>query len=64
MSFHVQKWPDISNGCSDIPSKKERKRNKKREEEGGRRLNENIKERDRKKSWDQVFRQKEVLCWD
>ena len=23
MSFHVQKWPDISNGWSDIPSKKE-----------------------------------------
>ena len=23
MSFHVQKWPDISNGGSDIPSKKE-----------------------------------------
>ena len=23
MSFHVQKWSDISNGCSDIPSKKE-----------------------------------------
>ena len=25
MSFHVQKWPDISNGWSDIPSKKEAK---------------------------------------
>ena len=23
MSFHAQKWPDISNGWSDIPSKKE-----------------------------------------
>ena len=23
MSFHVQKWPDISNGWSDIPSEKE-----------------------------------------
>ena len=23
MFFHVQKWPDISNGWSDIPSKKE-----------------------------------------
>ena len=23
MSFHVQNWPDISNGWSDIPSKKE-----------------------------------------
>ena len=23
MSFHVQKWPDISNGWSDIRSKKE-----------------------------------------
>ena len=23
MSFHVQKWPDSSNGWSDIPSKKE-----------------------------------------
>ena len=22
MSFHVQKWPDITNGWSDIPSKK------------------------------------------
>ena len=28
MSFHVQKWPDILNGWSDIPSKKEA--NKKR----------------------------------
>ena len=26
MSFHVQKWPDISNGWSDIPSKKEAKK--------------------------------------
>ena len=23
MSFHVLKWPDISNGWSDIPSEKE-----------------------------------------
>ena len=23
MSFHVQKWPDISNGWLDVPSKKE-----------------------------------------
>ena len=23
MTFHVQKWPDISNGWSDIPSEKE-----------------------------------------
>ena len=24
----------------------------------------NRKEKERKKSWDQVFKQKEVLCWD
>ena len=24
----------------------------------------NRKEKERKKSWDQVFRQKELLCWD
>ena len=28
MSFHVQKWPDISNGWSDIQSKKEAKKKK------------------------------------
>ena len=26
MSFHVQKWPDNSNGWLDIPSKKEAKK--------------------------------------
>ena len=26
MSFHVRKWPDISNCWSDIPSKKEAKK--------------------------------------
>ena len=30
MSVHVQKWPDISNGWSDISSKKEAKRKEKR----------------------------------
>ena len=39
-SFHVQKWPDVSNGWSDIPSKKEaKKRNKKG---GGKTMGENI----------------------
>ena len=34
MSFHVQKWPDISNDWSDIPSKKEaKKKNKEKERE-------------------------------
>ena len=35
MSFHVQKWPDISNGWSDKPSKKEAKK-KERKKKGGR----------------------------
>ena len=41
MSFHVQKWPDISNGWSDIPSKKEakKKERKKRGVKNGREKN-------------------------
>ena len=38
MSFHVQKWPDILNCWSDIPSKKEAKKKeykKKREKTMG-----------------------------
>ena len=104
MSFHVQKWPDISNGWSDIPSKKEankrggektmkgkigrkerkKKGRKKREKKekrrsqqnkrrsqqnkrkgrGESRYNEKQKVKERKKSWGQVFKQKEVLCLD
>ena len=93
MSFHVQKWPDISNGGSDIPSKKEANKKggektmggkigrKKKEKEGrkkkrrsqqkkegkgeGRKMGgeedrmKNRNEKERKKSWDQVFKQKE-----
>ena len=44
MSFHVQKWPDISNGWLDVPSKKEA--NKK---EGKKRWGENRKKRKKKK---------------
>ena len=96
MSFHVQKWPDISNGWSDIPSKKEankkggekarggkigrkerKKKGRKKERKGevnktkgkkgrrkGGKKTKNRKEKERNKSWDQVFKQKEVLCWD
>ena len=34
MSFHVQKWPDISNGWSDIPSKKEAKKKGREKKDG------------------------------
>ena len=44
MSFHVQKWLDISNGWLDVPSKKEA--NKK---EGNKRWGENRKKRKKKK---------------
>ena len=76
MSFHVQKWPDISNGWSDIPSNKEKgkkerkkrwgKKDKKSEGRGRKKIArmKNRKEKERKKSWDQVFRQKELLCWE
>ena len=43
MSFHVQKWLDISNGGSDIPSKKEA--NKK----GGEKIERKKKEKEGKK---------------
>ena len=33
MSFHVQKWPDISNGWLDIPSKKEAKKKERKKRE-------------------------------
>ena len=35
MSFHVKKWLDISNGWSDIPSKKEAKKKKEKKKGGG-----------------------------
>ena len=35
MSFHVQKWPDISNDWSDIPSKKEAKKKEIKRRGGG-----------------------------
>ena len=44
MSFHVQKWPDISNGWLDVPSKEEA--NKK---EGKKRWGENRKKRKKRK---------------
>ena len=34
MSFHVQKWSDISNDWSDIPSKKEAKKKRRRRKVG------------------------------
>ena len=46
MSFHVQKWPDISNGWSDIPSKKEAKK-KGRKKGIGRKVRKNKKAKQR-----------------
>ena len=34
MIFHVQKWPDITNGWSDIRSKKEAKKKEGRKKKG------------------------------
>ena len=53
MSFYVQKWPDISNGWSDIPSKTEAKENERR---GG---GEEIEEKKEVKSTKQKERKRE-----
>ena len=49
MYFHVQKWPDISNGWSDIPSKKEAKKKKERKEKTGKTKGKKIGGKERKK---------------
>ena len=48
MSFHVQKWPDISNGWSDIPSEKEANKNGGEKTMGGK-IGRKKKEKKRKK---------------
>ena len=45
MSFRVQKWPDISNGWSDIPNEKEANKKGGEKNDGG----ENRKKKERKK---------------
>ena len=48
MSFHVQKWPDISKGWLDIPSQTEAKK-KEREKKGGKKGRKKIGKKERKK---------------
>ena len=48
MSFHVQKWPDILNGWSDIRSKKEAKKKGGGETMGGKIGRKKRKKRKRK----------------
>ena len=48
MSFHVQKWPDISNGWSDIPSEKEANKKGGEKTMGGK-IGRKKKEKERKK---------------
>ena len=58
----------IKKGRKKLKKKEKRKsqQNKRKEREGRGEEDrmKNRKEKERKKSWDQVFKQKEVLCWD
>ena len=58
MSFHVQKWPDISNGWLDIPSEKEANKKGGEKTMGGK-IGRKKKEKKRKKKRKKKKKKKE-----
>ena len=65
MSFHVQTWPDISNGWSDIPSKKEAKKkegDKRKKKKKVGRKKEKKKRREKRKKKGEVNKTKRCTC--
>ena len=59
MSFHVQKWPDISNGGSDIPIKKEANKKGGEKTMGGKNRKKKERKRRKKKEKEKLTKQKE-----
>ena len=65
MSFFVQKWPDISNGWSDIPRKSRQIKKLGEKTVGGGGGGEgNRKKKKKKKGRKKEKKVNEVLCWD